>query len=373
MQQNSIPAYSPFKSNPASHTYDRQPLLIYWELTRSCDLACKHCRAEAIFQRSPHELSTQQCFETIDDIKNFGKKPSPHIVFTGGDPLKRPDLPKILRYTRNQGLGFSLAPSATHNLQPDIIKEVKNLGVNTISLSIDGENAQRHDAFRGIDGCFDDTLKSARLLESLDIPMQINTLVCKDTLEDLPGICNLLKTMKVIRWSVFFLIQTGRGAKLESITPAEAEGVMEWLHEIDQETPFSIKTTEAPHFRRIAHEKAEVQNYNVAPSISRGYGIRDGNGIVFINHNGEVYPSGFLPVSGGNVKLESLVSIYRDSDLFTSLRDPHSFKGKCGYCTFNEICGGSRARAYGWSGDYLASDPLCIYKPKVPAKNPDHA
>lgn len=349
-----------------TYIYDKQPFLLYWELTRSCDLACKHCRAEAIFKRDPQELDTKECYAVIDEIKRFGN-PSPHIVLTGGDPLNREDLFDIICYLRNQDINFSLAPSATNKLSRKVLNDLKELNVQTMSLSIDGSNSKSHDEFRQVEGCFEDTLEAAKNIKDFNIPLQINTLVCRNTIDELEGIYKLAEKLEILRWSVFFLIQVGRGAKLESITPAQADDVMSWLYEKSLRAPFAIKTTEAPHFRRIAIEQfvktEEDNNSEYFNNIKRGFGIRDGNGIMFISHTGAVYPSGFLPKVAGNVKTESPVDIYRRSKIFNEIRDPSLFKGKCGYCEYSQICGGSRARAFGWTGDYLSSDPLCLYKP----------
>lgn len=357
--------------NNPSNRYAESPMLVYWELTRSCALACKHCRAEAIKTRHPLELTFEEAKTCIDQLTAFPQKP--HIVLTGGDPLNFPDLEKIIHYINESGLTTSLAPSATHNLNIEFLQRIKDAGVKVVSLSIDGHDKKSHDGFRQVEGCFEDTMKAARMLQDLEIPVQINTLLSGETFGSLQSIYELLHQWpNVIRWSIFFLIETGRGAKLHSISPAEAEAVMEWVYECAGKAPFDIKTTEAPHYRRVAWQKSSVGEDDgqseMPESVKRGWGIRDGNGIMFMSHIGDVHPSGFLPVKAGNIREQSPVEIYQNSKVFKEIRDPDLYKGKCGYCQFRYLCGGSRARAYGWTGDYLASDPLCKYKPTVNVK-----
>jgi radical SAM protein with 4Fe4S-binding SPASM domain len=180
------------------------------------------------------------------------------------------------------------------------------------------------------------------------------------TLEDLPAIVERVKELGARRWSLFFLIPTGRGRLLREISPEESERLMHWLIDLAPQVPFEIKTTEAHHYRRVLVQRA---NGHLPPAARRGFGVRDGNGIMFISHIGEIYPSGFLPIPLGNVRREDPVAIYREHPLFVALRDPDALKGKCGRCPFRAICGGSRARAYAVTGDPLESDPLCPYLP----------
>jgi radical SAM protein len=347
--------------------FDQRPVLVYWELTQACDLACKHCRAVALPQRHPLELSTDEGKRLLKELHAFGSPP-PHVVMTGGDVMHRPDLFELIDYAVGLGLPVSVAPSGTNRLTPEVIQEFKALGVQSMSLSLDGSTAQRHDEFRGVPGCFDWTLQAAQAIREADLPLQINTLVTADTLPDLPRICELMERMDIARWSLFFLVQVGRGKELQPITTAQAERLFHWLYERAKAAPFAIKTTEAMHFRRVVYQRMQLEGLSAEEirrtSIGRGFGIRDGNGIMFISHVDEVYPSGFLPLAAGNVHKASPVEIYRESELFQSLRDPSRYKGKCGRCEFNKICGGSRARAYAATGDPLESDPLCAYQPR---------
>ncbi|MCW3157444.1 TIGR04053 family radical SAM/SPASM domain-containing protein [Micropruina sonneratiae] len=353
---------------PVGWAYDRAPMIIYWELTNACGLACRHCRATAMPLPAPGELTTTESVDLLDDILGFDD-PLPHVVFTGGDPLRRPDLDLLLREARDRGIGVSLAPAVTPLLTRERLAEVAQAGVQAISLSLDGSNAALHDGVRGVEGTFDSTLEALQWANELDVPVQINTLVTDTTAADLPAIYELLSTRTLLRWSLFFLISIGRGSQLTELSAGEAERLIVWLNGLARTAPFQVKTTEAMQYRRIAARAARRRGLSdaeiEASPMARGFGIRDGNGIVFVSHDGNVTPSGFLPLPVGNVKQESLVSLYRDEPTMRSLRRPELFKGRCGRCEFNLWCGGSRARAYAWTGDVLESDPLCPYVPEA--------
>lgn len=353
---------------PTGYVFDRAPMLLYWELTRACGLACRHCRAEAIATRDPLELDTAECIGVLDQITEFGR-PFPHIVFTGGDPLRRPDLLTLIRAATARGIGSSLAPSATIDLTADVLRSAREAGTQAISLSIDGSTADRHDTFRRVPGTFDATVRAAADARAAGIAVQVNTLVTSDTVDELPAIAALLPPLDVMRWSLFFLIRVGRGNALREITPARSERLFRWLLDLAETAPFQVKTTEAMHYRRVAirrMEAAGVARAAIAKTpVGRGFGVRDGNGIAFIAHDGTLHPSGFLPVAAGNVRDTSVVELYRSAPLFRALRDPNALTGKCGRCAYRAVCGGSRARAYAWTGDPSASDPLCPYEPPV--------
>lgn len=344
------------------------PKLIYWELTRACDLACKHCRAEAIAERDPLELSTEEAKALLAELRAFGDPP-PQLVMTGGDPLKRPDFFELIRHGRSVGLPISVAPSGTPLLTSDAISALADNGVVSMSLSIDGSTAESHDRFRGVAGCFDTTMRAIHAVRAAAIPLQINTLVTPETMTELPGVFRLLRDLGIMRWSLFYLIATGRGRALREIRPSEAEALHNWIYDIVKTAPFAIKATEAPHFRRVAYMRMRLEGLDDAAirqtPVGRGFGIRDGNGIMFISHTGDVYPSGFLPVVAGNVRQQSPVSLYRHSEIFTQLRDADQYAGKCGLCEFRWVCGGSRARAFAETGDPMGSDPLCAYRPEA--------
>jgi radical SAM protein with 4Fe4S-binding SPASM domain len=289
------------------------------------------------------------------------------VVLTGGDPLRRPDLDVLVTAATERGIGVSLAPAVTPLLTRQRLAELADLGVSAISLSLDGSTAEAHDGLRGVAGTFDATMEALAWAAELDLPVQVNTLVTARTAADLPEVYDLLTGHRLLRWSLFFLISVGRGTTLTELPPGEAERLMGWLWRLAPQAPFQIKTTEAMMYRRVAARalaRAGLSDDEIERHpISRGFGIRDGNGIVFIAHDGTVTPSGFLPLTVGNVRDAGLVDIYRDAPVMRQLRDPDGFAGRCGRCEYRRWCGGSRARAYAWTGDPLESDPLCPYVP----------
>jgi len=346
--------------------FSRAPVLLYWEITRACDVACAHSRAEAIPHRHPRELSALEASGFLHQVRDFDA-PLPHVVITGGDPLKRADLFEIVHEGTRHGLQISLAPSAADLMTREALARLQQAGTSGISLSLDGSTADRHDRLKGVAGCFDRTVRLAQAAADLGLRLQINTLVSAETLADLPAICGLVRTLGIRRWSLFFLIAVGRGRPLRSITPEDAETLCHWLFSRALESSFLITTTEAPFYRRVATERMQraglTQRGLGGKLIGRPFGIREGNGILFVSHVGEIYPSGFLPVCAGNVRESSVVDCYRRAPLFEAIRDVTRYKGKCGRCPFNVVCGGSRARAFAHTGDYLASDPLCPFQP----------
>jgi radical SAM protein len=351
---------------PTDYLFTRSPMLVYWETTLSCGLACRHCRAEAMPDRNPDELTTEEGFRLLDAITGFGR-PYPHVVFTGGDPLRRDDLETLVAAATERGIGASLAPAATPDMTPDRLRSLKAAGIQTMSLSLDGSTPALHDGFRGVPGTFEATLRAAEWTHEIGLPLQVNTLVTDETLSDLPAIYDLMIRIGIIRWSLFFLISVGRGTGLREISPVDSERLNHWLYGLSKDAPFAIKTTEATHYRRVAIKRMRAEGLDDAAiaetSVGRGFGVRDGNGIMFVANNGFVFPSGFLPLPVGNVRTDDLVSLYREHPIFTGLRDVSRFKGRCGRCEFSRICGGSRARAYAWTGDVLEADPLCPFVP----------
>ncbi len=347
--------------------YDERPLLVYWEMTRACGLSCRHCRAEAIPWRDPLELSTEEGYTLLEKLAGFGE-PMPHLVLTGGDPLMRPDLFELIGHARGLGFKVAVTPSGTERLTKEVMQRMRQAEVWMVAMSLDGSSPQRHDAVRGVDGSFAQTLKALRWAREAEIPVQVNTLVCAETLGDLSAIHAVVSDLDIAQWALFFLIGVGRAKVLGEVTPTESEEVMHWVYEMARHSPFRIRTTEAPHYRRVALQRALAGRGNEDSShqvrdIRQGFGVRDGSGVMFISHTGEVYPSGFLPVAAGSVRFHDPVAVYRHAPLFVALRDPEQLKGRCGRCKYRQVCGGSRARAGAATGDPLESDPLCPYEP----------
>ncbi len=372
-------------SDPVAINFDETPYLVIWEVTQACDLACLHCRACAQPKRHPLELSTEEGKRLIEEVAAMRV---PVFVFTGGDPIKRPDLFDLIEHATKVGVRVSLTPSATPLLTREVIQRLKDCGLARLAVSLDGSHAAVHDSFRGMSGSFDRTMQAIEWANEIGLPVQINTTFCRSNYEDFDKIAALMETKRIALWSVFFLVPTGRG-KLDNLLNAEQfETLFAKLYKLSQRASFHIKTTEAQHYRRYVLQQQVAARKNrpvaahtgpakVEDTIGRApRGLNDGKGFVFISHTGEVMPSGFLPTSGGNIRRRSLSSIYRESTLFQRLRNPDRLGGKCGACEFRHICGGSRARAYAMTGDPMAEEPCCSYVPKGyihPAARPDMA
>ncbi|KAB8127855.1 radical SAM/SPASM domain-containing protein [Gracilibacillus oryzae] len=357
--------------------YHKDPFIVIWEVTRACALKCLHCRADAQHHRDPRELNFEEAKQLIDQIHSMN---NPLLVFTGGDPLEREDLFDIAAYAINKGVRVSMTPSATPNVTRQVMEKAKEIGLARWAFSIDGPDAEIHDHFRGTSGSFDRTMEAIQYLHELHMPLQINTVISKYNVEYLEEMKLLMDQLDVVLWSVFFLVPVGRGQEKDMISPADHERVFRWLYNVSQSSNFDIKTTAAQHYRRVVlQQKARKQETKIAfenvlkngatgtvDGLGRApKGVNDGNGFIFISHIGDVYPSGLLPVKVGNVRLETLPDIYRNSPILKQLRDPDQYKGKCGVCEFRHVCGGSRSRAYAATGDYLESEPYCVYIPKA--------
>ncbi|HKE23984.1 MAG TPA: TIGR04053 family radical SAM/SPASM domain-containing protein [Bryobacteraceae bacterium] len=347
--------------------YNDAPVLVIWELSQACDLACVHCRASALPDRNPLELTTEEGFRLLETVRCFG---DPLMVFTGGDPLKRPDLFALLEKSVGLGLRTTITPSATPLLNEDAIDRFRRCGVARMAISLDGPDASSHDGFRRVEGSFGQTLFGLDYARKVGLPTQINTTITRHNLHRLGEIAGLVCEYGARLWSVFFLVATGRASASLDLTAEEYEGVFRFLYGLSRTVPFDIKTTEAQHYRRYVAQQRKAEGlpgkrpWQTLEVIQRQSGINDGRGFVFISHTGEIHPSGFLPVSAGNVRRNSLVDVYRNSALFRTLRDADNLRGKCGDCEFRNLCGGSRSRSFALTGDYLAEDPKCIYEPR---------
>ncbi len=349
-------------------SFDDAPFLVIWEVTQACDLACVHCRASAQPARNPDELTTGEGFRLLEDVKRFG---DPLMVFTGGDPLKRPDLMQLIEHSVRTGLRTTVTPSATPLLTAEVIRSFRQAGVARMAVSLDGPDATSHDGFRRVEGSFARTVFALEEARRVGLDTQVNTTVTRYSLDRLGEIAGLVETSGARLWSVFFLVATGRAMAEQDLTAEEYEQVFEFLYETSRRAPFDIKTTEAQHYRRYVAQrrKAEGAGGTVQASgpIARRAGINDGKGFIFISHTGEFYPSGFLPLPAGNARRDSIVDVYRSAPLFRYLRNSDELEGKCGACEFRNLCGGSRSRSYALAGNYMAADPRCIYVPQTRA------
>lgn len=376
--------YFPAARHPRFEVSDR-PFIVIWEVTRACDLACAHCRATAMPARSLAELTTDEGRTLIDQISSFGQ-PSPLLVLTGGDPMKRPDLAELVAYAGSHHVPVEFSPSVTPLLTPEVLRELRSAGLRSISLGIDSASGAVHDAFRRIDGVFARTMTAWDAAQQLGLKIQVNTTVAKLNLWDLPAIAHILRKLHAMAWSLFFLVPVGRGTYLEQITPQECEDVMNFVYDVG--LSIAAKTTEGQHFKRVVLERIVLSRLGLNPEQELGLGptyrklrarlswrrsldlvgrtpmdVNAGRGYVFVSHVGTVHPSGCLTASAGNVRIKTLNEIYRTSRLLNDLRHASLLGGRCGQCEFAPVCGGSRSRAFAATGDALAEDPLCSYRP----------
>lgn len=350
--------------------FARAPFLAIWEVTRACALACLHCRADAIARRNPNELTTEEGYRLVDQIRAFTPQ-APLLVLTGGDPMRRPDLAALVGYAADAGLTVALTPSGTAAATPKRLAELKRAGLSRVAVSLDGPDPESHDAFRRVRGSYGWTMRIIDAAIDLGLPLQINSTVSRLTLKTLRAMADRVSALPIALWAVFFLVQTGRGATLDQINDEECEDVLHDLFDLSSTSPFGVKTTEAPHYHRVVwqreHERAEAGLTTHAVARRRQLraprSVNDGNGFVFVDHVGNICPSGFLPVPRGNVRSDHLTDVYRSDDVFLRLRDPDALLGKCGRCEFRAVCGGSRSRAFAATGALTAPDPLCAYDP----------
>ncbi len=338
---------------------NERPFILFWEVTRACALACKHCRATAQPRPAPDELNHQEALALIDQIAEL--RP-PMLVMTGGDPMLRADIEECIAYAASKGLRVALSPAATPLLLRADMAHLKALGVHSISLSLDGATEEVHDKFRGVPHTFERTIEAAKRAKAAGIHLQVNTTITKSTLGELDGFLELMRELQPDMWSVFLLVPTGRAAMDELPTAEEVEAVWHRIEELSVDVNFGVKTTEGHHYRRVALQSAKQR---AGAPARHAIPTRDGKGVAFISHTGDIQPSGFLPITAGNVRHDDLATIYREHPLFVKLRDDDALGGKCGQCEYRKLCGGSRSRAYGMTGDMFAADPLCSYIPKA--------
>ncbi len=344
----------------AASDYGQAPVVVFWEITKACALACRHCRAQAQPQRHPQELTTEEGRHLVDELAQFN--PKPILVISGGDPLMRRDLFEIAGYAISQGLRTSLSPSVTALVTPANLSSACLAGVRHISFSLDGATAKSHDGFRGVQGSFERTLQSVAMASEVGLSVQVNTTVSHWNLEELDSIAAVVAGSGAMLWDLFFLVPTGRAKAAEMLSAEEHEVVFNWLYELSAKASFRTKTTLGQHYRRVA-----LQRGGTSAAAVHTASTNDGKGICFISHTGQIFPSGFLPIDCGSVRTSSVRQVYSSHPVFKQLRDPSRLKGKCGVCPFNQICGGCRARAYACTGDYLEAEPACKYDARAEA------
>ncbi|HXY07746.1 MAG TPA: radical SAM protein [Terriglobales bacterium] len=404
----------PDGSSQHSQANQNKPRLIFWELTKGCNLRCVHCRASATELSSPSDLSTKAALDIIDQIAAVS---TPILVLSGGEPLFRSDVFQLARYGTDQGLRVALATNGTL-VTKECARMIVDAGVRRVAISLDGADARTHDAFRGISGAFDAALAGFRNLKNLGMSMQINTTVARHNAHQLPDVLNLARSLRADALHTFLLVPVGCGVDIadeQMVPPAEYEEILNWFYDQSLQGGIELKATCAPHYlrvvrqRRVADRRAAQISKGVADSIeslptvpsigptemampgstgielkahgvglpvghpgmhpsdmnSMTKGCLAGTAVCFISHQGEVYPCGYLPALAGDLKRQSFAEIWQNSIVFKELRDVGNLRGKCGCCEFRNICMGCRARAYAATGNYLDEEPFCVYQPRM--------
>ena len=341
--------------------------LIAWEVTRSCNLACKHCRAEAHLEPYEGELDTAEAKALIDTFPEVG---NPIIIFTGGDPMMRADVYELMRYATDKGLRCVMSPNGTL-ITPETAAKMVTAGVQRCSISIDGPDAGSHDEFRGVPGAFDASMRGIQYLKNAGLEFQINTTVTRANLSSFKKIFDLCESIGAAAWHIFLLVPTGRAAQLgaEVITAREYEDVLNWFYDFRKTTKMHLKATCAPHYYRIMRQRAKAEGIPVTPenfgldAMTRG--CLGGTGFCFISHVGQVQPCGYLELDCGNIRTTPFPEIWRNSRQFKQFRNQDEYEGKCGVCEYHKVCGGCRARAHSMDNNYMGEEPLCSYTPKL--------
>lgn len=371
----------------------KKPVSVMWESTIACGLMCKHCKASAKKTPDPDELTTEEGKNLIDQIAAFGR-PYPILRITGGNALMRHDIFDLIEYAKNFGMTVTIAPSTTPHLNRENIIKLKEAGTDVVAVSIDGPTAETHDSFRGVPGTFDRLVRATEVMNEIHLPFRLLTTVTKFNVRELPDILLVSKKLGAAGFYFYMLIPTGRASEEYGITPAEYEDVFNFIYDLMQNPPLKVNAIAGSEpYRRVAvirrlveegrlgkevlgqgelychlrerldgvlASSSPVQNNAVSTSKQRDENFGKG---IFVSQNGAVYPSSFLPVEIGNVRTGNLCDIYASSTILKEMQDAKKLKGRCRVCEFNDICRGSRSRAYAVTGDYLAEDPSCIYQP----------
>jgi radical SAM protein with 4Fe4S-binding SPASM domain len=390
--------------------HEYKPRLIFWEVTKGCNLRCIHCRATATELSSPLDLPTTKALNLIEQVSQYAL---PILVLSGGEPLFRADIFDLARYATERGLRVALATNGTL-VSREIARKIVDAGVRRVSISLDGANAATHDAFRGIPGAFDGALRGFRNLKELGMSLQINTTIARHNAHELPAVLDLARSIGADALHTFLLVPVGCGVDIaaeQMVPPAEYEQILNWFYDQSQEGGIELKATCAPHYFRVARQRRAAERraaaatapastlaasaptggeigpteitmpgstgialHSHAAHAPKGHphdmhsatkGCLAGTGVCFISHVGEVYPCGYLPVMAGNLRTQAFADIWENSPVFSVLRDTENLKGKCGYCEFRNICMGCRARAFAATGDYMDEEPFCVYEPRM--------
>lgn len=342
-----------------------QPRLVAWEVTRNCNLNCVHCRAAASKGPYEGELSTSKCIQILDQIEEVAK---PIVILTGGEPLLRPDVFELARHGTGKGLRMVMATNGTL-ITEDVARNMKSSGIQRVSISLDGADAEQHDRFRNVEGAFEGALRGIDLLKREGIEFQINTTVTRHNVKQAEAILRLAVSLGAAAHHIFLLVPTGRARDMidQEIDALEYEGLLHWFYDMRREVPIHLKATCAPHYYRVLRQEARKRGENVdfatygLDAVTRG--CLGGTSFCFISHLGKVQPCGYLELDCGDLTTATFRDVWEGSEVFRKLRDYSSYKGKCGRCEYVRVCGGCRARAYERTGDFLEEEPLCTFQP----------
>lgn len=367
------------KRESRQNIQQQNPFIVIWEMTRTCELKCLHCQLNTQLERESDELTFEEGVRLIDEIAMMD---NPLLVLTGGDVFVRSDFFELAQYGIAQGLKVVLATNATNHVTEKIMKRVKMIGISSWEFNLDGSDAHSHDALCGIPGTFELTMRSLAFLKEIGLPRQINTVVSKINFDKIEEIGSLIEKIDIDLWNIIMMVPTPGNREVTPLTDFEHELFFQWLYDYSRKVPFHVKTTYGEHFQRVIIQNKtrqlhinssdlEYQNaLREGPAAVKKllndelHGLSNGGRTLYINHCGDVYPSRIMPIKAGNIKDELLHVVYRYSPLFKKLKNPELLKGKCGICEFRYVCGGNRSRAYNLTGDYLESEPYCIYTPK---------
>lgn len=340
---------------------DRRPLVVAWEVTRACGYRCLHCRADAQPHRAPGELTEAEGHALVDDLARFGDTT---LILTGGDPMLRPDLVQIAARARDRGLPVALTPSATGRVTVERLVALRDAGVSALAISLDGATPGSHDGMRGVAGSHRRSLRILERARGLGFSLQVNTTVTRHNAHELAALARQAVDAGARMWSVFFLVPTGRGSAADVLDAQGHERVLRQLVGMRAELPLRLKVTAAPAVRRVEEQMA---GEGLVPAPRPGPPVNDGRGFMFISHDGRIAPSGFLPITAGDVRTDSAVDVYRTAPLFRALRNPGRLTGRCAACRWRDVCGGSRSRAFALTGDPHAEEPTCAHQPGTEA------
>jgi len=392
---------------------ESKPRLIFWEVTKGCNLRCIHCRATATELISPTDLATHAALDIIDQIAAAA---TPILVLSGGEPLYRSDIFQLARYATDKGLRVALATNGTL-VTREVARMIVDAGVRRVSISLDGADAATHDAFRGIPGAFEAAVHGLRNLKSLGMSVQINMTIARHNAHQLPEVLELARHLGADALHTFLLVPVGCGVDIaaeQMVPPLEYERILNWFYDQSLAGGIELKATCAPHYFRVARQRRAAERraaqagatrvataaapspseigptemtmpgstgIAVGPRAAGGFvghpgghpsdmnamtkGCLAGTGVCFISHEGEVYPCGYLPVPAGDLRQQRFSDIWQNSAVFHQLRNNEGLKGKCGCCEFRNVCMGCRARAYAATGDFMDEEPFCVYQPRT--------